>query len=625
MRAGWTQVVPAEGAPAAVQPAAEEEGAGTVPYRTTLAPSGERDLDSALSAASQLLALQEQAPTTATGIIARASADQESLARVLHAQGYWGGAVRVEIAGQPLGGADLIERLAAAQPPVPVTIRVEPRARYQVARVVVRAEGGAAAEAAVQEATRLPFGLAPGDPAVAAAVLAAERTLLDRLLAAGHPLAGVAGRETVVDYDRRTMEVAWTLAPGPPARFAPPAVQGAVRVDPAFLSRYAAERLAGEPYSPRRLERARRDLLALGPFGSVRVETGEVLDPSGRLPVTFVVSERPRRAIGGTVAYETNYGPAVRLYWEHRNLFGGAERLRLEGEVARIGTGGRGGLDQMTYRAFATLRDPGLTLFGVRDLTLVGSLGALRERLEAYDRDAVLASALLERRVSEQLTAFAGPTLDIGQAGPPGGPLRAYQIAGITTGARFDGTDSLLDPARGWRLTGTLTPSYAIREQQPFAPLRVTASTYRDLLGEGRGILALRGTVGSMLGANRLEIPQHLRFFAGGGGSVRGYDYQSIGPRDPVRNRPLGGGSLLELSAEWRQRILGDWGAVAFVDAGTLGSGSAPDLSNLRVGVGAGVRYYTPIGPIRADAALPLVRQQGSSGYGIYVGIGQAF
>jgi translocation and assembly module TamA len=126
------------------------------------------------------------------------------------------------------------------------------------------------------------------------------------------------------------------------------------------------------------------------------------------------------------------------------------------------------------------------------------------------------------------------------------------------------------------------------------------------------------------MGAQLADVPRHIRFYAGGGGSVRGYDYQSIGPRDE-RNRPSGGGSLVEASAELRQRVWGDIGAVAFVDAGSVGSGSAPEFSNLRVGAGLGLRYHTPIGPIRADVAVPLVKQQGSSNFGLYVGIGQAF
>lgn len=613
--------------PDAPAPDDAAEDGGTLPYTVEIQPTGDETLDTALAAASQLVGLREVAPTTGFGLVARAAADRERLARVLHSEGYWGAAVAVRIAGEPIGDPSLADRLAALDPapgqppppPVAVRVAIDLRPRYTVSRIEMRAatpEG----EAALAAATAEPFGLAVGDPARAAPVLTAERRLLDRLMAAGHPLASVVRRETLVDYDRRTMSVAWLFAPGPRAAFAPPAIAGTARVDPGFLAGFAARRLEGETYSPERLERARKDLMALGAFESVRAQVGDTLDPAGRLPVTFAVAERPRRAIGGTIAYETNYGPAVRLYWEHRNLFGHAERLRLEGEVARIGV--TSGVDQMTYRGFATLRVP--AAFGT-DLALVATLGALRERLEAYDRDAAVASLLFEQRRSERLTLFAGPTADIGEAGPPGGTLRPYQIAGVTFGGRYDGTDSLLDPARGWRLNATVTPSYSFRDDQPFAPTRVTASTYWDVLGDRRSILALRGTIGSLLGANTANVPQHLRYYAGGGGSVRGYDYQSIGPRDPVTGKPAGGGSLVEASIEWRQRVWGDFGAVAFLDAGSVATGSAPDLSELRAGAGIGLRYHTAIGPIRADVALPLVRQQGSSGYGLYVGIGQAF
>ncbi|MDN3562780.1 autotransporter assembly complex family protein [Paeniroseomonas aquatica] len=603
----------------APEPAPMPPADATLPYAVEVVPSGDSRLDAALSAVSQLVSLREQAPTSVGGVLGRAEGDRERLQQALRSEGYWAGVARITIDGTPLGDPELLARLEAAPrgTPVPVRITVEPGQAYRVSSIAVRGTEPAE-QPVVDAAVATPFGIAPGDVARAEPVLAAERILLDRLLAAGHPLAVQAGRDTTVDHGARTMEIAWRLAPGPAATFAPPVVEGAVGVDPDFLRRQAG-RIAGEPYSPATLEKARREMMALGPFGSVRARAAERLDAEGRLPTTFTVSERARHAVGVTAAYETNYGPTVKVYWEHRNLFGGAERLRIEGEVARIGTGGA--LDQMTYRTGATYRSPGV--FG-RDLTLVASIGALRERLEAYDRDAATASLFLERRLTEQWTVRAGPTAEFGSIGPPGGTLTPYQIVGVLFGGRYDGTDSLLDPSKGWRAEGTVTPSYSLRDNAPFVPLRLVASTYWDVLGDRRSILAVRGGLGSLLGAGRADVPRHLRYYAGGGGSVRGFDYQSIGPRDE-RNRPNGGASLVEGSLEWRQRVYGDFGAVAFVDAGAVSNSSLPDTSNLRVGAGLGVRYYTAIGPVRADVALPVVRQPGSSGYGLYVGIGQAF
>ncbi|MGK7870539.1 autotransporter assembly complex protein TamA [Falsiroseomonas sp. E2-1-a20] len=587
---------------------------------TELTPTGDASLDAALAAVSRLAGLEEEAPTTAFGLASRAADDRERLGRALHSEGYWGGTIRILIGGLPLDTPDLADRLEVRTgAPVVVRIQAEPGPLYTISEVSVRAttEQGIAA---VAEVTEEPLSLAPGDPATAVAVLAAEARLLARLREGGYPLSSVVRRQTVVNYDQRGMAVTWTLAPGPRAAFAVPRVAGTERIDPTFLARFAANQISGETYSPARLEEARRRILDLRAFSSVRVETAEELNAEGRLPVTFTVAERPRRAIGVTASYETNYGPSFLVYWEHRNLFGQAERLRLEAEVARLGSDG-GGVEDSTYRAFATLTRPGL--FG-RNLSAVGTIGVLRERLTAYDRDAAVASVVLERRFSERLTLGAGPTIDIGDAGPSEGLLSPYQVAGFILNGRWDETDSLLNPTRGWRLTGSVTPSFSLDESALFAPLRVTASTYRRVFGSERSIIALRGTIGSLLAQDRLDAPIHQRFFAGGGGSVRGYDYQSIGPRG-ANGRLVGGASLLEASVEWRQRFGENWGGVAFIDAGTVGSDSIPSVSDWRIGAGIGVRYHTAIGPIRADIALPLVRQEGSSGYRLYVGIGQAF
>ena len=603
---------------------AQEPEPGTVPYQVEIVPTEDARLDAALAAVSQLVALREKAPTTALGILGRAQGDQRRLQTAFRSEGYYAGTARIELLGLPLNDPALVPRLEQARGPVAVRIVANPGPQYRIARIDI-APVNPAEQAALVAATTKPFGIAPGDPARAAPVLAAEETLRQRLLAAGHPLATVVGREYTVDFDSQTLTVAWKIAPGPFAVFAQPSVTGSDTVSQAFLERRAG-RITGQPFSPERLEAERRDLAGLGPFGSVRVQAGTQLNAEGQLPVTFIVTDRPRHAVGINLAYETNYGPSIRVYWEDRNLFGSAERLRLEAEISRLLA--NGGLNQATYRIGATYRDPDPLRGRLGpEWSFLGSVFAVRELLKAYDRQAITLIPLLERRFSERLSATIGPVFDVGQTGAPGSPTdtwQRYEIVGLQMGLRYDTTDSLLDPAKGYRVVGTLMPAYSIQGSTPFAPLRATASTYWDVTGNRRSILAVRGTVGSLLGADRLDVPRHMRFYAGGGGSVRGYDYQSIGPRD-AQGRITGGSSLVEGSLEWRQRVWGDVGMVAFVDAGSVGGGVAPSTGDLRVGAGLGARYYTPIGPIRADVALPLVKQQGSSGYGLYIGIGQAF
>lgn len=615
---------PAEAAGAAPAPAAEgtapsetQSGVPALPYTLEIAPTGEEGLDALLAGASQLARLRETAPTSPEGLVARARGDLPRLDAALRSEGYYAARIRITIAGRPLDTPGLIDALENATGPVPVNVSIEPGPRYRIGRVALRAPDAAGDAALATAAGAEPFGLAPGDPATAAAVLDAEAALLDRLRRLGHPLAARAGREVVVDHDTRRMDVALTLAPGPRARFAPPEVIGQERTDTALLRRVTG-RLAGEDYTPARLERIRRDLLALGVFDSVRATQADRLDAQGRLPVTFIVSERPLHAIGFSLAYETNYGASGRVYWEHRNLWGGAERLRLEAEVSRLGMSGDTG--DLGYRAGGSLRFP--WVFG-QDMGLTIDAWALRERLNAYDRDAITTSAIFDRWITDRLSVQGGVSIEVGQIGRDG-QMDPFQLIGLPLGLRWDGTDSLLDPTRGFRASLAVTPYYEFAEGTVFTRVLGVASTYFDLSGEGRSVIALRAALGSVVGASLDEIPLDKRFYAGGGGSVRGFTYQSIGPED-ARGRPNGGASLVEGSIEFRQRIWGDVGGVVFLDAGSVGRSEAPDFSDLRLGAGVGVRYHTVIGPIRADIAFPLNREPGGGSYGIYVGLGQAF
>ncbi|WP_111399518.1 autotransporter assembly complex protein TamA [Humitalea rosea] len=607
----WTLPSPAQEAPPAEAPA-EAEVAGLA-YTLEIAPSGDDALDAALLAASRLQSLIGAPPQDMAGLLARVAEDLGRLPEVFHAEGYWGGGIGAEVAGRP---AETVSLLTTPATPVPVRLLPRPGPRYSYGVLTLRPAGDAAPGAVAAAGAEL--GLTPGDPARIEPVLTAEAGLIRRLREAGYPLASVVGREAVVDYDRHVLDIAWRIEPGPAAVFGTPVVEGATRTDRAFLERVAG-RLAGQPFSPATLERSRRDLSALGVFAAVRAAPGSRLGPGNSLPVTFTVQERPVHAIGASAAYETNYGPSARLWWEHRNLFGRAERFRIEADVSRLGDGGT---ENTNARLSATLRKP--EIFGTPNLTLTSEIAVLRERLDAYSRDAVLGTLGLERKLTELWTVSGGLSAETGRAAEESGPFRTYTLFSVPLVARRDDTTSLLDPRRGSRITLAVAPSYEMEAAEAYAVMKASGSVYLDLLGEGRGVLALRGVLGSLAGAEPAQVPPQQRFFAGGGGSVRGYDYQSIGPRT-AGNRARGGASLVETSVEWRQQISGPWGAAVFIDGGSVGDSATPDFGELRFGAGAGVRYNTPIGPIRVDVAVPLVGQTGSSAYGIYIGLGQAF
>ena len=611
---GRAQTDPDSARPAAEAPADAAEGPVRT-YDVTTAGTGDAALDRALEGVSVLRRLRTSVPTSAEGLVARALQDGNNLRTALRSEGYYGGTPRITLAGEAPEAPGLALRLAArGEEPVPVVLGAEARPQYRIASVTLRP---AVPDADVTSAGEVT-GLDAGDPARAAAVNGAQDTLLTRLREAGYPFAGVPRREITVDHDRQTMEVVYHLAPGPRAAFGRPVVEGSENVDPRLLDRVAGT-LEGERYDPRELDRVRRDVLGLGVFGTVRARTGERLDPEGRLPVTFLVAERPFRAFGATAAYETRLGPTAKVYWEHRNLFGAAERLPLEAELSRTEQARRGA--DFGFRIGANLRQPyvaGLNATAVYDVAL------LRERLLAYDRDAVTAGVSLERRLNPRVTVSAGLAGEVGRTAELD-QTNDYQLLAVPLGLRYDGTDNLLDPTRGYRANLLVAPTLALGgSTATFVRLRATGSTYFDLTGDKGTVLGLRLGVGQVFGAGSAEIPPHLRFYAGGGGLVRGYEFQRIGPRRRD-GTPRGGVSLVEGSVELRQRISGPYGVAVFVDAGSVSDGDVPTFENLRVGTGVGFRYATAIGPIRADVAVPLVRERGNNAFGLYVGIGQAF
>lgn len=585
------------------------------PYRVEITPSGDKQLVSAIEAVSQLIRLQETAPTDAYGLLARARADLPRLREALLAEGFWGGAARIEIAGEDVAQPAASPAPSAPGSPLPVAIILDPGPKYRIGQIIILAQP--AGDDALLEQAAAALRLAEGDPARPADILAAEEALLRALRRAGHPLASMVARDAVVDHDTKTLEITWRIAPGPPANFGQTSVAGTTRTDPLLLMRLATRRLEDQPYSPERLERARRALMGLGVFNFVRATEAPALDEAGRLPVHFQVQERPRHAVGGRVGYETNYGLTASAYWEDRNLLGGAEKLRLEGEIARLG---ETGVENATYRAFASLRTPE---FLGRDLQSVSVFGAVSEKLPAYDRDAVVASLTLEHRLSDTMALASGPSFENGRIGRDG-DMGAFMLFGMMGAFRYDTTTNPLDPRQGQRFTISATPYYSALDANYFTRLLAIGSSYFDISGDGATVLALRAALGSAPGAGRDEITLDKRFYAGGGGSVRGYTYQSIGPRDAA-NRPLGGASLVEASAELRQRISESWGIAAFLDAGGVGEEAKPDFSQVRAGTGLGLRYLTAIGPLRFDIGLPLERQKGDPAFGVYIGFGQAF
>ena len=595
---------------AALAAAPSARGADPQPYTVELAKTGETALDQALRDGSNLLSLQKEAPVGPFALVTRARDDAGRLMMALNSYGHYAAKVSVRIAGRDVDDPALPAALEAATAPVSIDVAIQPGPVFRLRR--------GALDGAVPPEGRAALKLAPGDPAVAADVLAAQGRVLEALRKSGHALAKVDAPVAMLDPGAQVLDVSYNVDAGPQVNLGPVGVGGLVRVDQGFVRRRLLVH-PGQRFDPDEIERARQDLAQLGVFATVRARAAERLDAAGDLPLDFDVTERPRHAVGLTASFSTDLGASAGVTFQHRNLFGQAEQLNLGAAVTQLGGSASRG---QGYNVTAGLLKPDVW---ARNQNVQVNLQVIKENLDAYDRTAALAGVTLSRKFSQVWTASIGVQ---GQQSRilQQGVSRDYTLAQLPLGLRYDstGTEGLFEPTHGIKAAATVTPTASLAGSGAnFAILQLQGSTYFDLGAPGRSVLAVRGLVGSVQGASTFQLPPDQRFYAGGGGTVRGYKYQSIGPRFRD-NRPTGGTSLTAATVEFRQRFGESFGAVAFLDAGQVSTSSA-GFGDLRVGAGVGARYYTAIGPIRLDVAVPLNKRNGDDTLQVYIGIGQAF
>ncbi|WP_152008529.1 autotransporter assembly complex family protein [Hoeflea sp. EC-HK425] len=582
-------------------------------YSVTLEVTGndpDGDLRSELEAASQLVQGADRPVSGSIGLIQRANGDFEQLIAALYENARYAGEVRILLDGRRL--ADLPpDASLGGSGPVPVRILVDPGKQFRFGDVSVRDADGRAYSAGEQ-------GLAPGQLAKSTVILDAEQALVLELERDGHPFAKVSGRDVVADHARGLLDVSLELEAGPVAPFGQTAVDGAESVDSQFIARMAGIR-QGEQYDPEELAAAEKRLRALEVFSSVTVRGSESLSGDGSVPVEVTVAERKHRYLGVGATYSSTDGGGLEAYWGHRNLFGRAEKLRIEGSVSSLGTTGQA--KDMTWRGAALFEKPGVLGPASK---FVSRLEVEQENPDAYRRFSVEAAAGITYELTPQQTVSAGVNVEYARLTDSFNvDLETITVALPLEYVR-DTRDSKLNPTSGTRLSLLVEPTYEINGGATFVKLRAEASAYRALDADKRFVLAGRVAAGTIYGASLASVPANRRFYAGGGGSVRGYGYQDIGPVNAA-GQPTGGRSLIETSAEVRIGVTDTIGLVPFVDAGLVSASETFSGAKFKAGAGIGVRYSTPFGPLRVDVAVPLNKDATDPDYGIYAGIGQAF
>ena len=595
------------------------EAADPLKYTVTLKPTGQAPLDAALRDTASLITLRDTAPVGPFALVTRARADQTRLEAALGSFGYYDGHAAIRIAGRGLDDPGLPAALDAAPGPVDVTIAIDRGPEFKLRRVTL---DGGTDQAGLAEA-RAALKLEPGQPALARDVLAAQGRMLEALRSSGHALAKVDAPVAILEPAAHALDISFKVDAGPRVNLGPITVDGLDRVNESYVRRRLLIH-QGEQFDPAKIEAARQDLASLGVFATVRARAADSLDPARQIPIEIDVTERPRHVVSATAAFSTDLGASAGVSWADRNLFGNAEQLKLA--AAATGLGGSA-TRRPGYDVSATFIKPDVL---VRNQTVTVSLEGIKESLDAYDRKAVLAGIGVSRKVYEGLTVSIGVQAQQSSIAQEG-VTRDYTLVGLPVGAQYDSTGpaGLFEPIHGVKASFTATPTASLAAGSNFVILLGSASTYFDIgqtLGgaEGRSVLALRASLGSIQGASTFQVPPDQRFYAGGSGTVRGYKYQSVGPRFADR-RPTGGTSLGAATIEYRQRFGESYGVAAFIDAGQVDTRSTPFAGNLRAGAGVGARYYTAIGPIRLDVAVPLNKQKGGDAFELYIGIGQAF
>lgn len=537
-------------------------------------------------------------------LVSSAQADYQRLLAVLYDRGYFGGVITIKLDGREAAQVPPVSPPQNVQRAV-ISVDPGPQFRFGQARIAPVAPG-----------TELPEEFASGQTASLGAMRDATSAGIDGWRDAGHAKARLARQDIIARHPDRTINADLTLAPGPRLRFGPLTVQGNTDVRTDRIIEIAGLP-SGQTYSPQELERAATRLRRTGTFRSVAMIEAETAGPDQTLPITVQLTEQPPRRFGFGAELSSLEGLTLSTFWLHRNLLGGAERLRIEGEIKGIG-GESGGED---YRLAARFERPATFNEDTNFYTLA-EIEQLDE-VAFFSRQATI-EAGIERIASDNRRYRFGLGLRRGQTRDAFGE-NTYTLFLVPLGVTFDYRDRALNATSGYYANAEITPFLAIdgaaNGVRSYADLRA----YRTF-GDTRPItLAVRGQLGSVAGPGLSSAPADFLFYSGGGGTVRGQPYQALGV-DLGGGNIVGGRSFVGLSAEVRVKTTGALGYVGFVDAGYIGSGEFPDGSgDWHSGAGVGIRYDTGIGPIRLDVAVPTSGPEADSNFQVYIGIGQAF
>ncbi len=570
---------------------------------TAVFSASSQDLKSNLIATSLVLQAERDGTTDTQELLAAARADYQRLLAVLYDAGRFGAVISITIDGReaadilPLNAPDEIKEIS-------LRIDMGPVYRFSEANI-----GPLAA------LTEIPEDFSRGSIAGTGHIRDAARAAITGWRENGNALAEISQQQIIARHDQDQIAANLIVAPGPVLSFGDIGIAGNTDVRTSRINTIAGLE-PGARFDPDEIARAERRLRRTGSFRSVVITEADTATPDATLPLTIEVSEQTPRRFGFGGEYSTIDGVRLTGFWLHRNFLGGAERFRIDSEIAGI-AGETGGIDygvDLRYERPATPR---------ADVDLFAEIGF--ERLDEPDFKSKTGEFTLgfTRYATDELIVTFGLGYLYSEVQDDFGD-ETYSLITLPLSATLDRRDDILDPTKGIYLKAEATPFYGLGNTESGAQFKLDARGFRTFGNTVPVTAALRFQLGSLVGPGLTESPPFYRFYSGGGGTVRGQDYQSLAV--DVGGDRTGGRSFVGISAESRVRMSDAITAVAFYDWGFIAAESFADGGgDTHSGAGLGLRYNTGIGPIRLDLATPVSGEADASDFYIYVGIGQAF
>ena len=572
-----------------------------IPYTVVFKGVDDQHLLDLFQEASQLILLKNRPPHTLEALRQRIFDDIPRLIKVLESEGYYDGAIFPFLHGGPYvtfsGCFQVILEISLGPRYHLNSFQITAQPTYKDLTVFLnRAEKDE---------------IALGGPAISKKISDTITRIISQLANIGYPFTTVREQSIIIHEETQSMDVAIELDIGAQARFGDVSLQGLKKLDAGYiLDEIPWEK--NDLFNASQIDLLRSKLLQTNLFSSVEIIPDKILNHEGQLPILIRVLENKSYFIGTGLSYSSSEGGALQAFWGNRNLFGGGEKLDVTGQLGHI----LSGVETM-YTVPHFLRP---------DQTLITTLSGDSERPDAYHKHGYSGLVSLNRRFDETWQGSVGMGYDISHV-TQNNLTDNYHLPSLPLSVLYSDVNSILNPTKGIKAQWSLTPYPEILGgHSTFARIFLTQLFHTPVDIQESFIFSAYLNLGLMPHGTRKSVPPDKLFYAGGAGSVRGYGYQLAGPLD-ANNDPLGGSSAFESGVEFLTKITKEIGIVSFVDTGTVYNTEAPNFSgSLFWGIGGGIRYYTPIGPLRFDIAFPLHRRHGvDSAFQIYAGIGQSF